>query len=93
MNLPEPSPVVELPSARCQALVERYGYLIGGDDLWRLLAYRSLDAFRKAQTLGTVPVKTFRIEGRRTRFASTEDVARWLDQQLANLHKGVADKS
>lgn len=88
MNQPEQIHSPDLHSARYHALVERYGYLIGGDDLWRLLAYRSLDAFRKAQTLRTVPVRTFRIKGRRTRFASTEDVARWLDQQLAALQEG-----
>lgn len=82
----------ETHSARYHALVERYGYLIGGDDLWRLLAYRSLDAFRKAQTNKKVPVRTFRIEGRRTRFATTEEVACWLDQQLATS-TGKGDSS
>lgn len=80
-------------SGRYHELVARYGYMVGGDDLWRLLGYRSLDSFRKAQTKGTVPITTFRIEGRRTRYGSTEDLARWLDQQLSKVKKGDDSKS
>jgi hypothetical protein len=69
-------------------LVSRYGYLIGGDDLWRLLAFSSAEAFKKAKQRNAVPVEVFHIEGRRTRFARTADVATWLETQLSTSEKG-----
>jgi hypothetical protein len=63
-----------------EELLTEYGYLIGGDALWRLLAYPSHVAFNKAVARGRVPVELLKIEGRKSRYARTSDVARWIDQ-------------
>ena len=61
-------------------LIEReHGPILACPVLWRLLGYRSVDAFRKAVQRKTVPVDTFTIPNRRGRFARTAEVVRWLD--------------
>jgi len=69
------------PSTRvAQHLIEReHGPILSCPVLWRLLGYRSADAFRKAVQRKTVPVETFSIPHRRGRFAKTADVVCWLD--------------
>ena len=69
------------PSNRVgQHLIEReHGPILSCPVLWRLLGYRTADAFRKAVQRKTVPVETFSIPHRRGRFAKTVDVVRWLD--------------
>lgn len=69
------------PMSLFDTLVAAHGYLIGGTSLWRLLAYNSAEAFKKAQQRGSVPVPLARIPGRRTKFAKTADVAAWLEKQ------------
>lgn len=59
-------------------LLERWGPLVQGEELWRALGYVSAQAFRKAVRQGTVPVITFTIETHRGRFARTLEVAHWL---------------
>ncbi|AIO43841.1 MULTISPECIES: hypothetical protein [Burkholderia cepacia complex] len=59
-------------------LLERYGPLMHGRELWSTLGYVSAQAFRSAVRKGTVPIGTFTIESRRGRFAKTLDVAAWL---------------
>lgn len=76
------------PMSLFDTLVSKHGYFIGGPDLWRLLAFTSADAFKKAQQRGSVPVPLVRIPGRRTRFARTVDVANWLENQLSAVEKG-----
>ena len=67
-----------------QLVVDRYGVLVGSRDLWGLLGYPSVDAFRKAAYRGKLPVRVFPIENRRGRFAMASDVAAWIvDQQLS----------
>lgn len=78
-------------SSLFDALLEKHGYLIGGDDLRRLLAYSSHESFKKACQRGTVPVATFHIPGRRTRFATTMDVAAWLCDQITNAQPVKGD--
>lgn len=69
-------------------LVAQYGYLIGGDDLRRLLAYPSADSFKKACERNTVPIPTFHVKGRRSRFATTHSVSRWLLDQINRAEEG-----
>jgi hypothetical protein len=65
-------------------LIEReHGPILSCPALWRLLGYRTADAFRKAVQRKTVPVETFSIPHRRGRFARTADVVRWLDTVTA----------
>lgn len=66
-------------------LMAVYGIVVGGAALWRLLGYRSGDAFRKAVQRGTLPVQTFAIPHRRGRFARTIDISTWLASLTAPL--------
>lgn len=61
-------------------LRERFGVVLGNQDLARVLGYRTGEAFRTAVRAGRVPVVTFRIPGRRGHFAKVSDVEAWLDQ-------------
>lgn len=61
------------------ALVERYGELIGGGDLWRALGLKSERTFQRLAKANRLPVRTFALEGRRGLLARTRDVAAWLD--------------
>jgi hypothetical protein len=74
---------MKLPKERNDAvenyLIERYGLLLSGCSLWKAIGFPSSSAFRKAASRGALPVKTFRIEGRKGLFAYTSDVARWIN--------------
>lgn len=56
----------------------KYGPLVGGFTLAKLLGLPSADALRQARKRGTLPVRVFKVEKRRHWFALTEDVAAWL---------------
>lgn len=60
-------------------LFAQYGPLIGGADLARVAGFRTLEAFKSATRRGRVGFKVFSIPGRQGRFASTADVAAWLE--------------
>jgi hypothetical protein len=53
------------------------GALIGGDELRRLLGYRTAEALRSAVRRGSIAVPVFRIQGRRGFFARRDLVAAW----------------
>jgi hypothetical protein len=59
-------------------LLERYGPVLGGGELRKVLGFSTAGAFRQATLRGTVPVPTFTVPNRRGRFALTQEVARWL---------------
>jgi hypothetical protein len=59
-------------------LVERHGYVVGGDALRRVLSLPSLESLRQAAARDTLPVPTFKILHRRGRFALARDLACWL---------------
>lgn len=59
-------------------LIERYGPLVSGADLCRLLGFRSGDAFRQAKRRHRLPVEVFSVPQRRGTYAYTLDVAKWL---------------
>lgn len=61
------------------ALEDRYGLVVGGRDLARLLGFRSSQAFKIACARGKVPVVVFEIPGRRGKYARTSDVIRWYE--------------
>lgn len=61
-----------------QTMLKQYGPLMGGEDLWKSLGYKSWASFAKATRAGTIGVKIFNVAGRRGRFALTTDVASWL---------------
>lgn len=60
------------------ALVVRYGFLVGGEDLRHALGYRSSAAIRQARARKTLPVAVFRVAGRRGHYARATDIADWL---------------
>lgn len=60
------------------SLVEKYGWILGSQDLTKALGYRTYAAFNKAASRSTLPVQTFTIAGRRGRFALAPVVAAWL---------------
>jgi hypothetical protein len=67
-----------------EELTQRYGPLISGDDLRRVLGYSSPEAFRQALARKTMPIPVFAIPNRRGKFALTKDVAIWLAEQREN---------
>lgn len=60
-------------------LLEKYGVIVGGNELIRLLGYSSTDAFRQAYSRHRLPVNVFNITHRKGKFAYTFDVANWLE--------------
>lgn len=62
-------------------LERRYGPLLGGQDLARVLGYRSLDSLRQAAHRGQLPIPVFTVEHRRGKFALTRDAAAWLTER------------
>jgi hypothetical protein len=64
-----------------ETLTRLYGPLLNSRDLWKILGYASQAAYRQARSRQCVPVAEFEIEGRRGRFALTNDVATWLAEQ------------
>jgi hypothetical protein len=72
--MPEVSAASEIENV----LTARYGWLVGGDELVRLLGYPSHGAFRQALSRGLVPIPVFPIPNRQGKFAWVPDVARWL---------------
>lgn len=59
-------------------LQDRYGPVIGGQDLRQALGFPSAAAFRQAALRGTLTVPVFSVPNRRGRFALTQEVAAWL---------------
>lgn len=57
---------------------DRYGPMIGGADLRRVLGYKSPDGFRLAIIRNQLGVATFVVPHRKGHFALSDDVAKWL---------------
>lgn len=68
----------ELKAELIRDLSRRYGELVGGDVLRRLLGYQTMAAFRQAIKRKTLNLPTFFMEGRRGRYALTVDIAEWM---------------
>ncbi|MCD9006307.1 hypothetical protein LDO31_08675 [Luteimonas sp. XNQY3] len=67
-----------LADALQRDLLQRYGPVIGQDDLRQALGYASPGGFRQALARGVIPVPVFAIPHRRGKYALTKDVASWL---------------
>ena len=65
-----------------ERLILMYGELVSGQDLARELGMRSSEAMRSAIRRGRLPIRTFRMEGRRGWFALTADLANHLAQEI-----------
>jgi hypothetical protein len=59
-------------------LLPRYGPLVGGPALYRILGYPTSGAFRQALHRRCVPIPVFTIPHRRGGYALTHDIAVWL---------------
>lgn len=58
-------------------LESRFGLILSGAQLVRVLGYRTPSAFRQAVHRKTLAIDTFFVHGRRGRCARTRDVACW----------------
>lgn len=68
----------ELVRALEADLIDRYGVVLSGEQIQKVLNYPSMAAYQQALTRGQVPVPVFPIKNRRGRFALAKDVARYL---------------
>lgn len=64
-------------------LSKRYGEVIGGALLSKVLGYPTMAAMKVALGRKTLSIPTFFIPGRRGRFALTSEVATWLAEHRA----------
>ncbi len=60
-------------------LLNRYGPLLGGDELVIILGYKTKSAFYRSIRTKTLGIEVFNIAGRKGKFALTENVANWLN--------------
>jgi len=67
-------------SPMLRVLMEAHGMILSASATARVLGFSSTDALRLARCRGRLPISMFQVDGRRGWFASTRDVARWLDQ-------------
>lgn len=74
-----------------QLLLREYGAIVDAGDVAHLLGYRSAYALAKARSRGRLPVQTFRIPGRRGWYATTAEIAGWIDSlSQPNAKEGAA---
>jgi hypothetical protein len=64
-----------------QELMDRYGLMVGGQDLRIVLGYNTASAFNLAFKLGDISLPIFNIEKRRGKFALSTDIAHWIASQ------------
>lgn len=62
-------------------MLEKYGPLLRGVELYTALGFRTYAAFHRARENGRIGVRTFEVQGRRGVFALTNEVAAWLLKQ------------
>lgn len=71
----------ELQQALENDLLRLYGPVLTGEDLQKVLGYRTRDAYRQAVARKVVPVPLFEMAQRRGKFALAKDVACYLARQ------------
>jgi len=59
-------------------LFAQYGPVVAVNEAWKLLSFRSKDAFIRAVQKGRLPLRVIRPAGRREAFLATQDVAAYL---------------
>lgn len=65
-------------------LSDTYGPMIAGQDLARVLGYRTMSAFRQALRRNQIKVPLMDLPHRQQKFALTIDVANWLIEHRSN---------
>ena len=63
-------------------LFEKYGPIIGGNDLVKILGYKTPGAFNKSIRQSRIGLLIFDIPGRKGKFAYTSDFANWVNQLI-----------
>lgn len=61
--------------------------LVGGDELWRSLGFKSAESFRQSARRGRVGIPLVSIPGRRGKFAFRGDLDQWLSGIRAEASK------
>jgi len=69
---------MDTSNALNRQLLDQYGPLMNGMNLYRALGFRTYGAFRLANEQKKIPVQVYRLSGRRGWFARTNDVSAWL---------------
>lgn len=64
-----------------KALIQSYGHVLSSQDLWQVLGYKTVHAYRQARHRKTLPVVEFKMQGRRGHFVLTAEVAKYLAKQ------------
>lgn len=84
-------------SPMARLLIQEHGLVLSASTTAKLLGYRT-DALRQARCRNLLPILMFEIEGRRGWFASTREVANWIDcitessQRVARaIRRGVCE--
>jgi len=67
-------------------LLEKYGPLVAGADLYLALGFRTYGAFRLAREKGEIPIPVFKIPHRRDWHALSGDLAEWLSSLTDSAH-------
>jgi len=66
-------------SRRVDRIMDRYGELLTCDEVALVLRYSSAAAVRQAHASGKLPVRLFKLPGRRPLFADASEVALVID--------------
>ncbi|MCH2159849.1 MAG: hypothetical protein MK096_13865 [Oleiphilaceae bacterium] len=64
---------------REQQIVDKYGFLLGLDEIREVLKFKSIDALKKSYYDNKLEVKLQKIEGRSGLFCTAKTVAHYLD--------------
>lgn len=75
-----------------KALIQSYGHVLSSHDLWQVLGYKTVHAYRQARHRKTLPVPEFKIQGRRGYFVLTVNVARYLSQLHLSVETNVEEE-
>jgi len=62
-------------------MLNQYGPIVGGTDLYAALGFKSYPAFYRSMKRGELGVPVFTLPGRRGWFALTAEVASWLEER------------
>jgi hypothetical protein len=74
-------------------LLERYGPLVRGSDLYEALGFRTYGAFRFALGKGEIPIRVFKLPHRRDWYSLSGDLAEWLSGLTDNVYVNHKEES
>jgi hypothetical protein len=82
----------KLAESLVHELTDRYGPMLGGANLSKVMGYPSSKAFAQALTRGQLPIPVFPLVHRRGKFALTKDVAQWMAEQRQSVSSNDAEE-